>query len=184
MLAGALGVGAVMAGCGPSPKESSGRNNAPPAPISSKKSPPAPEPDPAEAAPSNGFGDQIDWREHDAGLRDAVANHRPVMIVIHAPWCPRCRELQQSFFDPRLVAASKDFVMVNIDQDETPSALRYAPDGQYVPRVVFLDPLGRIDPSLQNPQRTRYKYFFMPHDDLVGAMHRALERHGQTTTHP
>jgi protein-disulfide reductase (glutathione) len=127
-------------------------------------------------APARGYGDQIAWRGLDEGLAEARSLGRPLMLVVHASWCPRCRELKPRFSDPALVDASERFVMVNLDQDEDPQSLRYGPDGQYVPRVLFLDAQGRVDATLSNASRSKYKYFYMPHDDLVGVMQQALAR--------
>lgn len=130
-------------------------------------------------APAHGYGDQIAWRGLDEGLAEARSLGRPLMLVIHASWCPRCRELKPRFSDPALVDASERFVMVNLDQDEEPQSLRYGPDGQYVPRVLFLDAQGRVDATLSNASRRQYKYFYMPQDDLVGVMQQALSRTDQ-----
>lgn len=129
------------------------------------------------SAPAHGYGDQIAWRGLDEGLAEAKSLGRPLMLVVHASWCGRCRELKPRFSDPALVQASERFVMVNLDQDEEPQALRYGPDGQYVPRVLFLDAQGRVDASLSNAARSKYKYFYMPHDDLAGVMQQALDHH-------
>lgn len=131
------------------------------------------------SAPDHGYGDQIAWRSLDKGLKEAAALGRPLMLVVHASWCPRCRELKQRFFDPALAEASERMIMVNLDQDQSPEALRHGPDGQYIPRILFFDPSGRLDPELQNPGRSAYKYFYTPQDDLVGMMQRALDRHEQ-----
>lgn len=131
-------------------------------------------------APAHGYGDQIAWRGLDEGLAEARSLGRPLMLVVHASWCPRCRELKPRFSDPALVEASERFVMVNIDQDEEPQSLRYGPDGQYVPRILFLDAQGQVDATLSNAGRKKYKYFYMPQDDLVGVMQQALARTAST----
>jgi protein-disulfide reductase (glutathione) len=142
----------------------------------------APQITPRQAsAPSHGYGEQIAWRGLDEGLAEAASLGRPLMLVVHAAWCPRCRELKPRFSDPALVAASERFVMVNLDQDDEPQALRYGPDGQYVPRVLFLDAQGKVDPTLSNASRSKYKYFYMPKDDLVGVMQRALDHHAHAS---
>lgn len=130
-------------------------------------------------APANGYGDQIAWRGLDEGLAEAARLGRPLMLVVHAAWCPRCRELKQRFFDPALAETSDRLIMVNLDQDQSPEALRHGPDGQYIPRVLFFDPQGRLDPELQNPRGGKYKYFYTPQDDLVAMMQQALDRHDQ-----
>lgn len=138
-----------------------------------------PPPKQAATAPANGFGAEIAWRGLDEGLAAAAADHRPLMLLIHASWCRQCKALRPAFSDPALVRASEALVMVNLDQDEEPRSRRYSPDGDYVPRVIFLTPDGAVDPDLRNPGRGRYHHFFSVEDDLVAAMQRASARHGQ-----
>jgi protein-disulfide reductase (glutathione) len=150
--------------------------DAPPAPAAA-----APAPLPAASAPSNGFNDAIAWRELDDGLELASREHRPVMLVVHASWCPRCKDLKPKFQDAELTQLAQRFVMVNVDQDKVPQAEQYAPDGTYIPRVLFLSPeTGEVDASLLNAARQKFRYFYMPNDDLVGMMKKALDRHGRT----
>lgn len=131
-------------------------------------------------APSHGFGDAIAWRTLDEGLAEAKADGRPLMLVVHASWCGQCKALKPAFSDARLAALSERFVMVNADQDQTPAVLGYGPDGNYLPRVLFIDPTtGVADESLQNPSRSRYHYYYGPQDDLPAMMEKALERHGK-----
>ena len=111
-------------------------------------------------APDHGYGDKIAWRGLEEGFKEAAALGRPMMLVVHAGWCPRCKELKQRFFDPTVVETSDQLIMVNLDQDATPEALRHGPDGQYIPRILFFDAQGRLDPDLSNPGRSKFKYFY------------------------
>jgi protein-disulfide reductase (glutathione) len=133
-------------------------------------------------APANGWGEQIAWRALDDALPEAKKERMPVMVVIHTAWCSKCKALKQSSFsDPQLRELSEEFVMVNVDQDVEPKAGDLAPDGMYIPRVVFLDPDGKVDEDLKNPRPSRYKYFYLPQDDLLATMRKALERHGKSS---
>ena len=146
--------------------------------VADRGTPTTPPPPARQAtAPAHGYGDKIAWRGLDEGFKEAAALGRPMMLVVHAGWCPRCKELRPRFFDPAIAQASERFVMVNVDQDETPEALRHGPDGQYIPRILFFDAQGKLDPELSNPTRKRFKYFYTAHDDLGAMMQRALERH-------
>ncbi len=135
---------------------------------------------PAKAtAPSHGFNDAIAWRGFEEGFRVASEEQRPLMLVVHASWCSKCRLLKRLFrSDKQLIELSEQFVMVNVDQDEEPTVTQLGPDGTYLPRVLFFAPNGDIDSTLQNPNRRRFRYFYMPNEDLLGTMRRALERHG------
>jgi protein-disulfide reductase (glutathione) len=135
----------------------------------------------AASAPSRGWGDQIAWRTLDDALAEAKTRHAPLMLVVHTSWCHKCRALKDSFQSPQLRQLSERLVMVNLDQDAEPAALDYAPDGNYVPRIVFLDPDGKVDRSLANPRPSRFRYFYRPQDDLLAIMRSAVERHGESS---
>lgn len=139
--------------------------------------PPATAANPAATAPSNGFNDNIAWRGLSEGFAEAKKTGRPLMLLVHASWCPKCKKLKPQFHSPSLAKLSEQFVMVNVDQDLAPEVEQHAPDGNYVPRILFFDGKGELDASIQNPVRSRYRYFYMPHDDLIGTMKQALERH-------
>lgn len=134
-------------------------------------------------APDHGFGDNIPWEPFDQALAHAKTEKMPVMLVVHASWCKRCKELKPTFFEDEVAALSQHFVMVNVDQDREPRSLQYAPDGDYIPRVVFIDPTtGKTDASLLNPGRRSHRYFYTPSDtdDLLAVMKRALSAHERT----
>jgi protein-disulfide reductase (glutathione) len=129
--------------------------------------------------PAAGWNDDIAWRGLDEGLREAKQSGMPMMLVVHTDWCGNCQKLKPTFASKRLAQLSERFVMVHVDQDAHPEVTLYSPDGEYIPRVMFLDPDGNIDPQLQNPnRRDRYRYFYTPQDDLVASMREALVRHG------
>jgi protein-disulfide reductase (glutathione) len=129
--------------------------------------------------PADGWNDAIAWRGLDEGLREAKQSGMPLMLVVHTDWCGNCQKLKPSFARERLAQLSEQFVMVHVDQDAQPEVTLYSPDGQYIPRVLFLDPDGNIDSQLQNPnRRDRFRYFYTPQDDLVASMREALDRHG------
>jgi protein-disulfide reductase (glutathione) len=148
-----------------------GGAEAPPAPVRSA------------TAPDHGFGSNIPWEPLEGALAHAKADGMPVMLVVHASWCKRCKELKPAFSDPEIEKLSQRFVMVNADQDKQPAVLEYAPDGEYIPRVVFLSPEGVEDLTLANEGRARHRFFYTPGDDLAGVMRKALSRHERTTPH-
>ncbi len=56
---------------------------------------------------------------------------------------------------------SKKFVMVNALDDEEPSDPLYAPDGGYIPRILFFNPQGELQDDIINVGgNERYKYFY------------------------
>jgi protein-disulfide reductase (glutathione) len=142
---------------------------------------PAPTSDKRTATiPADGWNDRIAWRGLDEGLREAKQTGMPVMMVVHTSWCGNCQKLKRTFnSDPNLERLSEEFVMVHVDQDANPEVTLYGPDGEYIPRVMFLDQDGNIDQRLQNPNRpSRYRYFYTPQEDLAATMRQALDKHG------
>ena len=133
--------------------------------------------------PADGWNDAIAWRGFEEGLAEAQSTGRPLMMVVHTSWCSKCRALKGEFnANPTIEELSRDFIMVHVDQDLVPQATLYAPDGTYIPRVMFLDADGKLDRELANPQRSgRFRYFYTPQEDLVGTMREALDRHGKKT---
>jgi protein-disulfide reductase (glutathione) len=135
--------------------------------------------DPAGAGEANGFGKAVAWRKFDVAMDEAKASGKPIMMVVHTSWCGRCKALKPSFKQPEIASLSKEFVMVNVDQDRVPAAAAYAPDGEYIPRVMFFSPEGELDAELTNGRGGKYSYFYTPMDDLSLSMKTALERHGR-----
>ncbi len=169
-----LAVATVVAGCVDPPHASRERPR-------EEDAPPAATPKRQATAPSNGFGDAIAWRGFDEGLAESKAQGLPMLLVVHASWCPKCKELKPKFAEQELVDLSERFVMVNVDQDEVPAANGFGPDGTYVPRVLVVKPDdGRPDAELVNERRSRTVYYYSPQDDLVGTMKKALSRYGKT----
>ena len=172
-LGGALAVGALAA-CVEPPQRGDGnqaqRSDAEATPKGPRRT---------ATIPADGWNERIAWRGLDEGLREAKQTGMPVMMVVHTSWCGNCQKLKRTFNDnPNLERLSEQFVMVHVDQDVHPEATLYGPDGQYIPRVMFLDDDGNVDQWLQNPNRPdRYRYFYTPQEDLVTTMRQALDRH-------
>jgi protein-disulfide reductase (glutathione) len=129
-------------------------------------------------APANGWGEDIAWRSLDDGMATAKQTDRPMMLIVWTSWCPKCRALKQKFAENGEVQElSKQFVMVNVDQDELPEVSKHGPDGDYIPRLMFFDADGEIDDAVLNTKRRRARYFYSPVDDVAAKMREALERH-------
>ena len=64
-------------------------------------------------------GSAIEYVEgYEAGLRRAMAENRPMLVVFRASWCHWCAELARgTLVDRRLVGLSRHFVCVVVDAD-------------------------------------------------------------------
>ncbi len=103
---------------------------------------------------------EIKWMEYEKGLAAAKETGRPVCLIFFTSWCPHCANYSKVFKDPKLVEKSKSFVMVRLDADLNKElAMKYSPDGGYIPRTFFLSSAGKLDESL-SAERPSYKYFY------------------------
>lgn len=142
------------------------------------------EPDPSvpaapfdfDTAPRDWNPSGIAWREHAAGLAEARATGKPIMLVMHAEWCGPCHDYARIFYAPEVVSLARQFVMILVDSDRDPAAnQRYATDGTYLPRTYFLDSNGQHRTQLVS-EHPRFRYFFHQRDPrvTVSAMRLAL----------
>ena len=108
----------------------------------------------------------IAWQPYsDTLLQQAKANNQPVIVDFGANWCIPCKELDKnSFSDPRVIAASKNYVMLRVDLTEMSSPIsrdlikRFVIKG--VPTVVFIGANGEENSSLRIMQ-------YEPPDDVL-----------------
>lgn len=124
----------------------------------------APTPEPAAAKPHGdaiGWPSSIAWQDYTTGLAIARRDAKPVLILVYADWCSKCRALAPVFERPEIVKAASKLVMVRQNQDEPADWLQQYSDGQgnYVPRIYFLDaqghPLSRVTSG-----HPRYPHFY------------------------
>ncbi|KAJ9577014.1 hypothetical protein L9F63_006451 [Diploptera punctata] len=124
-----------------------------------------------------GFGEDFNWVNLDQGLAVAKQSQKPVMLVIHKSWCGACRALKPQFAASKEVKdLSKDFVMVNTQDDEEPNDAQYAPDGNYIPRILFIDPQGQVMTHVYNELgNPSYKYFYSDAESVTAAMRKVKD---------
>jgi hypothetical protein len=122
----------------------------------------------------------IAWQPYDAGLALAKKQKKPVCLIFVAPWSERCVSYARVFHDPVVVTKAKRFVMIRLELDPENAglAVKYAPDGQYVPRTFFLSPTGDLWADVRGPL-DEYKYFYDVHDpkSVLAGMDAALAKH-------
>jgi len=117
---------------------------------------------PARAGDWN--SDAIQWREYDEALVEAKQSGKPMCVVVYTNWCVHCGNYSRVFHTPAVVEASRQFVMVRLNEDfNSRLCQQFTLDGAYIPRTYFLRPDGTPMRSVHVP-RTRYKYFYDEHD--------------------
>mmetsp|Transcript_14495 Transcript_14495/g.20204 ORF Transcript_14495/g.20204 Transcript_14495/m.20204 type:complete len:166 (+) Transcript_14495:71-568(+) len=129
-----------------------------------------------ESSLARGWGDKIQWRTLEAALAESKETNKPVMVIIHKTWCGACKRLKP------LVAASEEiekqsenFIMVNLEDNEEPKDPAYAPDGAYIPRIVYVDTTGKVRSEILNAEREKQRYFYHDATAVLKGMKNALE---------
>jgi thiol:disulfide interchange protein len=135
-------------------------------------------------APAEGDADWNDsgikWRPYEAGLAEAQATAKPIVLIFYTDWCPHCHNYSRLFHDPEVARLAASFVMIRVERDgHRDISARYALDGEYIPRTFFLSPQGVLIPGLDSG-REQYRYYLDEHDasELTSRMEEALERAG------
>ncbi|XP_062312277.1 anterior gradient protein 3-like isoform X1 [Osmerus eperlanus] len=94
---------------------------------------------------SRGWGKGITWvATYEEGLRKMKENNKPLMVIHHKEDCPHSKSLKKLFAVDKAIQkiAKQDFIMLNLVEETTDSNL--APDGYYVPRILFVDPSMKV----------------------------------------
>ena len=108
--------------------------------------------------------EQIAWKTYDDGVALAKKEHKPICLIVYTEWCPHCANYSKVFHDAKVVEAAKGFVMIRLDQDKNKELVgKYAPDGGYIPRTLFLATDGTLLADVHAP-RDKFQYFYDEHD--------------------
>ncbi|VDO76308.1 unnamed protein product [Haemonchus placei] len=83
---------------------------------------------------------------------------------------------------PELIELSEKFVMVNVEDDDEPEDDKYAPDGGYIPRILFLDTDGEPLKTNNQAKYKNNKYFYPLVPQVLDGMQRALDEFEAKTT--
>ncbi|XP_046388732.1 thioredoxin domain-containing protein 12-like [Ischnura elegans] len=125
----------------------------------------------------NGLGKDYNWLSLEDGLLQAKNQKKPLMLVIHKSWCGACKALKPEFAASiGIKALSSKFVMVNTMDSEEPADKIYAPDGGYIPRILFLSPDGEVLEDITNEEgNPSYKYYYFNVNDIISSMKKVID---------
>ncbi|CAG4959582.1 thioredoxin domain-containing protein 12-like [Colias croceus] len=128
----------------------------------------------------HGFGSNFVWAGSlTSGLQIAAQHKKPVMVIIHKSWCTACKNLKPKFASSvEIQDLSKHLVMVNLVDDEEPTSSAFQPDGNYIPRILFMSPKGSVDRDIYNEDgSSQHKYFYSRPEQIAKSMRKVIDKY-------
>ncbi|XP_017292929.1 anterior gradient protein 2 homolog [Kryptolebias marmoratus] len=124
---------------------------------------------------SRGWGDQLIWAQtYEEALYWSRSRNKPLMVLFHLVDCPHSQAFKKVFSDNNELQKilDEDFIVLNLVYETTDKHL--SPDGQYVPRIIFVDPSMTVRADITGPYSNRM-YAYEPNDMklLVANMQKA-----------
>ncbi|KAE8596397.1 hypothetical protein XENTR_v10016086 [Xenopus tropicalis] len=116
---------------------------------------------------SRGWGDNLEWvQTYEEGLYKAKTENKPLILINHRNDCPHSLALKKAFAEHQgIQKLAEEFVLLNVVYDPTDKNLQL--DGQYVPKVVFVDPSLVVRADLPG-KYSNHQYTYEPADiDLL-----------------
>eukprot|EP00899_Mesostigma_viride_P007990 jgi/Mesvir1/17192/Mv07611-RA.1 len=136
---------------------------------------------PGAAGPvgGRGFGDDYDWYKISDGMQKAKEAGKPSMVVIHKSWCGACKRLGPIFAQSSgIKSLANKFVMINVHDDEEPQGdAKFAPDGSYIPRIIFFDYEGNMMDVNVKASNPKFGYYYPDDQGVVSSMKKAVALH-------
>lgn len=77
--------------------------------------------------------------DYAEAYRESVAQDKPLMIVVGAPWCPACNVLKQTTLEPMAQTGELDEVSVAVlDRDSNPELVEQLTKGErMLPQIIM-----------------------------------------------
>ncbi|XP_022075917.2 anterior gradient protein 2 homolog [Acanthochromis polyacanthus] len=113
---------------------------------------------------SRGWGDQLIWAQtYEEGLYWSRSRNKPLMVLFHLEDCPHSQALKKEFSENNELQRTldEDFIVLNLVYETTDKHL--SPDGQYVPRILFVDPTMTVRADI-NGRYSNRMYAYEPND--------------------
>ncbi|XP_072010988.1 anterior gradient protein 2-A-like [Engystomops pustulosus] len=116
---------------------------------------------------SRGWGDNLDWvQTYEEALFKAKTGNKPLIVINHREDCPHSQALKKAFAEHKgIQKLAEQFILLNVIYDPTDKNLLL--DGQYVPKVVFVDPSLVVRADIPG-KYSNHRYTYEPTDiDLL-----------------
>ncbi|MEO1524052.1 MAG: thioredoxin family protein [Planctomycetota bacterium] len=71
--------------------------------------------------------------------KESVDQHKPLMVVVGAPWCPACNVLKETTIEPMAKTGELDAVSVAVlDRDSNPELVKQITKGEkMIPQIIM-----------------------------------------------
>ncbi|KAM4731983.1 anterior gradient 1 [Anableps anableps] len=119
---------------------------------------------------SRGWGKNIKWvKSYEEGLSEMTKSQKPLMVIHHLDNCPHSKALKEAFVADKSIQkmVKEDFIMLNVVEETGDKNL--APDGYYVPRILFVDPSQTVRADVVG-KYSDHLYTYSPDDmELLAA---------------
>ncbi|KAM4550684.1 anterior gradient protein 2 homolog [Fundulus diaphanus] len=124
---------------------------------------------------SRGWGDQLIWAQtYEEALYWSRSRNKPLMVLFHLEDCPHSQALKKVFSENNELQKTldEDFIVLNLVYETTDKHL--SPDGQYVPRILFVDPSMTVRADINGRYSNRmYAYETADVNLLISNMQKA-----------
>ncbi|XP_070777829.1 anterior gradient protein 2 homolog [Enoplosus armatus] len=113
---------------------------------------------------SRGWGDQLIWAQtYEEGLYWSRSRNKPLMVIFHLEDCPHSQSLKKVVSEDNDMQKllDEEFIVLNLMYETTDKHL--SPDGQYVPRIIFVDPSMTVRADITGRYSNRM-YAYEPSD--------------------
>lgn len=87
-------------------------------------------------------GDQQLQQSYAQAYTESLAEKKPLLVVVGAPWCPACRVLKETTLKPMATTGELDDVsFVVINRDENPTLAAKLTQGEKtIPQIILYTP--------------------------------------------
>ncbi|XP_034560954.1 anterior gradient protein 2 homolog [Notolabrus celidotus] len=124
---------------------------------------------------SRGWGDQLIWAQtYEEALYWSRSRNKPLLVLFHLEDCPHSKALKKVFANNYEIQKTldEDFIVLNLVYETTDKHL--APDGPYVPRILFVDPSMTVRADITGLYGNRmYAYETQDEKTLLANMQKA-----------
>eukprot|EP01120_Amphizonella_sp_Union-15-10_P008884 TRINITY_DN3285_c0_g2_i1.p1 TRINITY_DN3285_c0_g2~~TRINITY_DN3285_c0_g2_i1.p1 ORF type:complete len:179 (-),score=20.92 TRINITY_DN3285_c0_g2_i1:53-589(-) len=121
-----------------------------------------------------GLNTNVEWLTYTEAItkQKEMRFPKPICVLFTGPRDQTSTELKRQLRESEdFVEISKEFLMVNIENEAEEPKRNFMPDGSYVPRMLFLDKEAKLVLDQVNKnEKEWHKYFYRTVSDVITSM--------------